>query len=112
MSLQKPNDSSQNNKIQHCHITRSIYLKTHPDNLILQERKLTESQYYATGAVAYLSSEPCIMCAMALLHNRISLAIFPSGTENKIYGGLGGCISLHTNGQLNHRFHVLVVNLN
>ncbi|XP_053993605.1 uncharacterized protein LOC128884319 [Hylaeus volcanicus] len=111
MGFPKPNDPCQNDNVKHSHTTRSIFLKTDPDNLILQKQRLNESQYYATGAVAYLSSEPCIMCAMALLHNRISVAIFPSGTENKVYGGLGGCISLHTNGQLNHRFHVLVVKI-
>lgn len=32
--------------------------------------KLSSAQYYAQGLVAFVSSEPCLMCSMALLHSR------------------------------------------
>lgn len=81
------------------------------DHLFLSCEPLKSSQYYATGAVAYCSHEPCVMCAMALLHNRVAAVVFPQKNENKDYGGLGSRVSLHVNKQLNHRFRVLRVNL-
>lgn len=64
-----------------------------------------------TADKLFLSDEPCIMCSMALLHNRVAAVVFPQGRENFEHGGLGGRLSLHAQQQLNHRFHVLRVDL-
>ena len=36
----------------------------------------SESQYYCQGAVVLVREEPCVMCAMALVHSRVSRVYF------------------------------------
>ena len=60
--------------------------------------------YLCTGYDAYLVAEPCVMCAMALVHSRLRRVVFcvrdPAG------GALGGALRLHGQRSLNHHFHV------
>ena len=54
--------------------------------------------------VLYVTCEPCIMCAMALLHSRISTVYYLR--ENATSGALGSRYKLHTSKKTNHRFQV------
>ncbi|KNC87596.1 hypothetical protein, variant [Sphaeroforma arctica JP610] len=49
--------------------------------------------YLCTGYDAYITKEPCIMCAMALVHSRVRRVFY--GVSDKYIGGLGGRYSLH-----------------
>lgn len=87
--------------------------------------------YLCTSYDAYLTHEPCVFCAMVLLHSRICRVFFRQ--ESQVYGGLGACcrggvdardasdtasgagrrgvgdnvgFSLHLERSLNHRFRV------
>ncbi|CAH8476351.1 unnamed protein product [Schistosoma turkestanicum] len=60
--------------------------------------------YLCTGFDAYVSLEPCLMCGMALLHNRIRRVFC---CQRLVGGGaFTNASRLHVQRQLNHRFRV------
>ncbi|GLI64009.1 hypothetical protein VaNZ11_007163 [Volvox africanus] len=60
--------------------------------------------YMCTGYDCFVVREPCIMCAMALVHSRVQRVIYcqPDAT----FGALGGCRRLHACKSLNHSYEV------
>lgn len=60
-------------------------------------------QYLCTGLDMYVSREPCIMCAMALVHSRIRRVIYGQPIRNGIVGGLSNA-RIHVEQKLNHRY--------
>lgn len=60
--------------------------------------------YLCTGYWVFLLMEPCPMCAMALLHSRVSRIFY--GEVNRSAGVLGTKAILHTVPGLNHRYRV------
>lgn len=77
-----------------------------PKKNIASNKNITSTcpQYLCTGFDAYLTHEPCTMCAMALVHSRVKRVFY--GTSNLSAGGLGSCYSLHEISELNHHFQV------
>jgi hypothetical protein len=71
-----------------------------------------QSEYLATDYSVYCLGEPCIMCAMALLHSRVcNVYYLVSASPDTAWGGLGSILSIHCNKQLNHRFRVFRVHV-
>jgi len=77
---------------------------------IVQEASLKEDEdsnasgsvtYLCTGYDVYLSKEPCLMCAMSLIHSRIRRLFYRHKTSD---GALGSRFSIHTLESLNHHF--------
>ncbi|KAJ0404857.1 hypothetical protein P43SY_007939 [Pythium insidiosum] len=63
-----------------------------------------EESYLCTGYDVYLDTEPCAMCAMALVHSRARRVVF--ATLNASNGALASAHRLHTIKSLNHRYRV------
>ena len=59
--------------------------------------------YLCTGLDLYLTHEPCLMCAMAIVHSRVRRVLYALGVGSE--GGLGGegGWRLHRQRGLNHR---------
>lgn len=62
-----------------------------------------EGPYLCTGYSVYSTIEPCITCAMALVHSRVKRVFF--GVKNP-KGGLGSLCKIHTVENLNHHYEV------
>jgi len=72
-----------------------------------QRRKRSEGAppseaYLCTGMDVYMTDEPCVMCAMALLHSRVRRAVYRR--RDSEMGGLGSVESVHALASTNHRF--------
>ncbi|XP_006898049.1 PREDICTED: probable inactive tRNA-specific adenosine deaminase-like protein 3 [Elephantulus edwardii] len=59
--------------------------------------------YVCTGYDLYITREPCVMCAMALVHARIRRVFYGAPSPD---GALGTRFRLHARPDLNHRFLV------
>ncbi|XP_034077371.1 probable inactive tRNA-specific adenosine deaminase-like protein 3 [Gymnodraco acuticeps] len=59
--------------------------------------------YICTGYDLYVTREPCIMCAMALVHSRIGRVFYGTASAD---GALGRKYKIHTQKDLNHHFEV------
>ena len=60
--------------------------------------------YLLTGLTVFASHEPCLLCAMSLLHSRIRELYFVRPSPGA--GGCGSEFRVHEDGGLNHRFEV------
>lgn len=60
--------------------------------------------YLCTGFDCYVVREPCVMCAMALVHSRVRRVIYAE--SNPEHGALGGSLKLHGQQSLNHHYSV------
>ncbi|MBN3308397.1 ADAT3 protein, partial [Amia calva] len=59
--------------------------------------------YICTGYDLYVTREPCVMCAMALVHSRINRVFYGAASPD---GALGTNYKIHTQKDLNHHFEV------
>jgi len=60
-----------------------------------------ENNYRLPGATLYVTLEPCIMCAGALIHARVERIVF-AASEPKA-GAAGSCFDIFNNDKLNHQ---------
>lgn len=63
-----------------------------------------DGPYLCTGYDVFLTAEPCLMCAMALVHSRAKRIFY--GCPNLCAGALSSRLKLHTVANLNHHYEV------
>ncbi|XP_052767346.1 probable inactive tRNA-specific adenosine deaminase-like protein 3 [Mya arenaria] len=63
----------------------------------------TTGPYLCTGYHMYITREPCVMCAMALVHSRVERVYYGSSDPE---GGLGTRHKVHVQPGLNHHYSV------
>src|SRR3990172_7377344 len=73
----------------------------HAEILAMREAAKVLANYRLPGTTLYVTLEPCIMCAGAIVHARIDRLVF--GARDKKGGGIVSLYRLLDNGMLNHR---------
>ena len=64
----------------------------------------TLGSYRLTGTTLYVTLEPCVMCAAAMVHARVERLVF--GAWDPRAGGAGSVVNVFTLPGLNHRVDV------
>jgi tRNA(adenine34) deaminase len=76
----------------------------HAEILALRAAAQAVGNYRLPGAVVYVTAEPCIMCAGALIHARIARVVY--GCDDPKGGAARSCFSVFDHSALNHRVEV------
>lgn len=77
----------------------------HAEILALRAAGLRQSNYRLSGATLYVTLEPCIMCAGAIVHARISTLVF--GARDLRFGGVRSKFALADSDLLNHQVTIV-----
>lgn len=77
----------------------------HAEVLAIRDAAAATGNYRLPGASLYVTLEPCIMCAGAILHARIERVVFAARDER--FGAAGSAVNLLESEFLNHRCAVL-----
>lgn len=72
----------------------------HAEVVALRAACLQQQNYRLPNSTMYITLEPCIMCAGAIVHARIERVVFAT-TEPKT-GAAGSCFDIFNTNQLNH----------
>ena len=73
----------------------------HAEIIALREAGRHLKNYRLCGATLYITLEPCVMCAGAIIHARLERVVF--GAHDPRYGAAGSVFNLLGSDQLNHR---------
>ncbi len=76
----------------------------HAEILVLREGSRILRNYRLSGCTIYVTLEPCVMCAGAMVHARLARVVH--GATDPKGGGVSSLYQVGTDGLLNHRFLV------
>ena len=76
----------------------------HAEIVALRAAASALGNYRMPGAVLYVTTEPCIMCAGAIIHARITRLVY--GCDELKGGAARSCFSVFDHAALNHRVQV------
>jgi tRNA(adenine34) deaminase len=76
----------------------------HAEIVALRKAALAANNYRLPGAVMYVTMEPCIMCAGAVIQARVARLVY--GCDDAKGGAARSCFSVFDNPALNHRVQV------
>ncbi|HYK13915.1 MAG TPA: tRNA adenosine(34) deaminase TadA [Burkholderiales bacterium] len=77
----------------------------HAEIIAMREAAARIGNYRLTGCELYVTLEPCVMCAGAIMHARIARLVF--GAADPKTGACGSVVNLFSEASLNH--HATVV---
>jgi tRNA(adenine34) deaminase len=73
----------------------------HAEMLALRQAALAEENYRLPGTTLYVTLEPCIMCAGAMLHARVDRIVY--GAADPKTGAAGSVLDVFSSKLLNHQ---------
>jgi len=76
----------------------------HAEILALRSAAAAIGNYRLTGTAMYVTLEPCVMCAGALVHARVSRLVF--GARDLRFGGVRSKFRLADSDILNHKVDI------
>jgi tRNA(adenine34) deaminase len=76
----------------------------HAEILALRRAAAAQGNYRLAGTTLYVTIEPCLMCAGALIHARVSRLVF--GAPDPKGGAVVSLYAVLQDGRLNHRVEV------
>jgi tRNA(adenine34) deaminase len=76
----------------------------HAEIIALRQAARTFGNYRLNGCTLYVTLEPCVMCAGAMVHARLDRLVF--GTADPKAGACGSVLSVINHPQLNHQMKV------
>lgn len=77
----------------------------HAEIVALRAACALAGNYRLTGACVYVTLEPCVMCAAALVNARVARLVF--GARDLRFGGAGSKFQVANSDLLNHRIEVV-----
>jgi tRNA(adenine34) deaminase len=77
----------------------------HAEIVALRAAAQARGNYRLTGAVLYVTVEPCLMCVGAMVHARIGTLVF--GTTEPKAGAIESTQRAHEHPALNHRLSIV-----
>lgn len=82
----------------------SVDPTAHAEILVLRAAARILGNYRLTGSTLYVTLEPCVMCAGALVHARVKRLVF--GARDLRFGGVRSKFRLADSEILNHRIEI------
>ena len=76
----------------------------HAEIMALRDAAAQLGNYRMPGATLYVTLEPCIMCAGAIMHARVARVVF--GARDPKTGAAGSVVDLFAEARLNHHAEV------
>ena len=76
----------------------------HAEILVMRQAGAKTGNYRLTGTTLYVTLEPCVMCAGAMVHARVDRLIF--GAFDPKGGAVVSCYQVGQDRKLNHSFSV------
>lgn len=73
----------------------------HAEIVALRDAAQRIGNYRLTGCTLYVTLEPCVMCAGAIVHARVACLVF--GADDPKAGGVHSVYDVIANPRLNHR---------
>jgi tRNA(adenine34) deaminase len=73
----------------------------HAEMMALRAAAQIEANYRLPGSTLYVTLEPCIMCAGAMLHARVERVVF--GAADPKTGAAGSVLNVFSEKQINHQ---------
>ena len=73
----------------------------HAEMLALRQAALSAENYRLPGTTLYVTLEPCIMCAGAMLHARVDRVVY--GATDPKTGAAGSILDVFSSKQINHQ---------
>ena len=77
----------------------------HAEMVALRNAAARLGNYRLAGSTLYVTLEPCVMCAGAILHARIARVVY--GADDPKTGACGSVVDLLADGRLNHHATVI-----